>query len=1222
MNSQPDGQKAHAQGGVPKRKSVLGRIFRLFFLCVLVCVLLAAMVFAALQMTPVRRMALDALAGRLTAGTGWRLETGKTGGVWPFDIRLDDVRLSDSQGIWFSAAEARVRLVPWPGEGNMAAVTGVLSKARMIRTPSSAAPSEPKHPLAFLDRLKSLPIRAAARIAVDELSLEEPVLGRSVRLTLHAVGASTPNEVTLGLEARRLDDPSTRLALAAGFAPGQRVLRLDANLKEAAGGLVFGFAGAGPLSNWRGRLTAAQTADTLLTADITADLDPAHPLSTDVDLALPHAAQTLASFSGAPKWEKLAAALDGQVTLKASARLDTQRVLTISHATLAAKPFTLNASGTYALAAREADIESELVIGDLSLLSAAAGRSLAGDLSLTSHIQGPVTAPSVVAQLTGSRVAVDATRFDAVEAKITGTRQADGASQGTFSAGVTRAKASLNANARFAVAADRIALSGLSVAGPGVGASGNLDVGRAPVTATGRLTAEADLARLGAFLQRPMAGTARLDVNLSAAGPRQDAALSLSASGVRGFGVAVDRAEAKGQATDVTRAPAGSLNASVNGAKAGASSLDALQLRATGNGKEAAFTLTGKGKLREPFTADASVVFTATSGGGGRIRLDRLQGTLADVKIALTRAATLVFGQGALALTGFAMTAGGGKITAQGEMKPGRVALSANLADMPLELLEKLRVAQGLSGTAAATLNISGEPGNPKVDAALTLSKVRQSGLAGKPVAPVQVEAKAQYSQNKASVRSTVTAGEGVSLEARAAVPARLSLMPFTAAVPANGALDAHLAGSADLARLAAFSGQDGLRMKGTLTADLSAAGRLDAPELSGRAAMENAEVEYAATGTLLKNISLSADAQGRTITIQKFSASDGQTGTLSAHGKAGLPLGGPFALDMQIILDKAALMRSDMVNAVLSGTVAVSGSPSGIAATGKLETGPVQVNIPQRIPPNVTPVAFTMVNDPDNPPTGLKQTPSASLPVSLDIGIDFPGHIFVRGYGLDSVWDGQLHISGQAASPAVTGEINAVRGRLDFFGKPLTLEKGVVSFTGGPPTNPRLDVDARYRGADITAGILVTGDVKHLNISLVSEPMLPQDEILSHMLFGKGASSLTLPQALQLAQAAAALSGKGDAVDIMGKTRKLAGLDYLGLGSGNGNGKKPDTGQMAITAGKYISDKVYVETSQGFGGQGPSVSVQVDVFPHVTVESTTGVDAKTGASVNWKLDY
>jgi len=1305
MNNPSGKGQAQGQGNKTKR-SIFRRPFRLLCLLVAVLILLVAALFAALQTGPVRRMVVNRLAGALSTHTGWRLETGKTGGVWPFDMRLGDVKLSDAQGVWLSADDLKVKLPLWPGAGDTAAVDVGLSRARVARLPvmpppsaQQPPPSPPGHPLAFMEHLKPLPVNVTARIGVDGLTLEKPVLGRELALSLQAAGASRSDKMTLDARMERLDGPSTRIDLALGISPheggptpGQapakgktepkpgwaspaRALRLDLALEEAPGGLVselarlgppFGndallsvkLAGAGPLNDWHANLSAAQSTDALLAGTIAADIDPADPLSADVDLAMPHLAKALAPFgvdldaSGhaharftgdipkedfslvldstvegltpgqTPKWQNVAAALEGGgVTLNAAARLDPARVLTISHAALAAKPFTLDASGTYALATHEADLTSALAVKDLSLLSPLLGKPLAGELALASRMQGPVTAPSVSATLNGSRVAFETTRFDTVKTTVNVARKPDGSLQGDIAASAAREQASLNVNTRFAVAGDTLSLTELAVSGPGVQSSGNIDASLKAATATGRLAAQADLVRLGTFLQRPLSGAARLNLDMTADGPRQDAAITLTASEVKGFGLAVNKMDVSGKASDVTRAPAGTLTASVTGAKIGTNAVDALELKALGNGKETSLTLTGKGRLAAPFTADGAAVFTQTP-EGGRVRLNRLQGAFSGVKIALTRTASVLFNKDSFSLADFALSVGTGKITASGDIKPGAAALSADLADFPLDILDALHVAQGISGMAQGKLRVSGEPKNPKLDATLTLSKVHEKSLADRKVPPAQLDFSAQYGANKVNVRTTIAAGEGVSLEARADVPARLSLMPFAFALPANAPLEAHLAGSADMAKLAVFSGQEDLRMKGTLTADLSARGRLDAPDFSGRIGIENGEMEYAATGTLFKNIKLDVDAQGKTVDLREFSASDAQSGTVFAQGRINLPFGAPFALDARITLDKAALVRMDAVDARLSGTVAVSGGPAGIMAKGNLSTGPVQLNIPQRVPPDAAPVPFTLINTPGRPPSAPKEAPGAPvLPVTLDLGIDFPGHIFVRGYGLDSVWDGQLHVSGSAAAPNVTGEITAVRGRLDFFSKPLTLAKGVISFTGGWPINPRLDIDTQYQGQDITAHILVTGDPRRLRVSLTSEPMLAQDEILSHILFGKGASSLSVPQALQLAQAAAALTGQGDAIDIMGKTRKLAGLDYLGVGSDQRK-KGPDTGQMAITAGKYISDKVYVETSQGFGGKGPSVSVQVDVFPHVTIDSTMGVDAKTGAGVSWKLDY
>nr|WP_243359659.1 translocation/assembly module TamB domain-containing protein [Fundidesulfovibrio terrae] len=402
---------------------------------------------------------------------------------------------------------------------------------------------------------------------------------------------------------------------------------------------------------------------------------------------------------------------------------------------------------------------------------------------------------------------------------------------------------------------------------------------------------------------------------------------------------------------------------------------------------------------------------------------------------------------------------------------------------------------------------------------------------------------------------------------------------------------------------------------------DLTARGRLKAPDVSGSAGIEGGAVEYAASGTVLRGITLRAEAVGSAITIREFSAQDATGGRISAQGQASLAPDGGFSLSMDASLDKATLVNTDVATAALSGRLAVTGDSSGVLVKGTLSTGQVQVNIPHRIPPDATPVPVEEVHA----PKGMAYAPPAEasgatppLPVRLDLDIDFPGRIFVRGYGLDSVWDGKLHVGGLASSPTVAGDLNVVRGLIEFFGKQFTLVRGTVTFTGGPPATPRLDIDAQYQGSDITADILVGGDAAHPKVSFSSVPALPQDEILAQVLFGKNVSGLSAPQALQLAQAALALTGKGDALDLMGKTRKLVGLDYLGLGSAKGS----DAGQMSITAGKYISDKVYVETSQGLGDQGPRVSVQVDVFPNVTVESTTGADSKTGVGLNWKMDY
>jgi translocation and assembly module TamB len=85
-----------------------------------------------------------------------------------------------------------------------------------------------------------------------------------------------------------------------------------------------------------------------------------------------------------------------------------------------------------------------------------------------------------------------------------------------------------------------------------------------------------------------------------------------------------------------------------------------------------------------------------------------------------------------------------------------------------------------------------------------------------------------------------------------------------------------------------------------------------------------------------------------------------------------------------------------------------------------------------------------------------------------------------------------------------VTGKIETRRGQLDISGKKFDIERGSVTFTGGPPDNPIISAVARY---DSPAGFTVyaeyTGTATQGKLGLRSEPPLSQDEILTLLMFG-----------------------------------------------------------------------------------------------------------------------
>ena len=73
----------------------------------------------------------------------------------------------------------------------------------------------------------------------------------------------------------------------------------------------------------------------------------------------------------------------------------------------------------------------------------------------------------------------------------------------------------------------------------------------------------------------------------------------------------------------------------------------------------------------------------------------------------------------------------------------------------------------------------------------------------------------------------------------------------------------------------------------------------------------------------------------------------------------------------------------------------------------------------------------------------------------------------------------------------------------ISFAGKRFEITRGQVRFRGGALTDPDIDIPATTTVNGVTAIINVTGTGQRPQIAFTSTPALPQDEVLSRLLFG-----------------------------------------------------------------------------------------------------------------------
>jgi translocation and assembly module TamB len=209
------------------------------------------------------------------------------------------------------------------------------------------------------------------------------------------------------------------------------------------------------------------------------------------------------------------------------------------------------------------------------------------------------------------------------------------------------------------------------------------------------------------------------------------------------------------------------------------------------------------------------------------------------------------------------------------------------------------------------------------------------------------------------------------------------------------------------------------------------------------------------------------------------------------------------------------------------------------------------------------------------------------------------------------------LNVGGYADAPRFTGRAELVRGDYDFAGRNFKLDRGTIRFRGESPPDPQLDIHAEAQVQGLDASVRVTGTGLKPEITFASTPPLPQDELLSRILFGTSITNLSAPEALQLASAVAALQSGSGNLDPINALRRAIGLDRLRIVPAD-----VATGQKtAVAAGKYITRKLFVEVVTD--GQGYSATrAEYQITRWLSILSTVSTVGRSNASVRVSKDY
>jgi len=527
---------------------------------------------------------------------------------------------------------------------------------------------------------------------------------------------------------------------------------------------------------------------------------------------------------------------------------------------------------------------------------------------------------------------------------------------------------------------------------------------------------------------------------------------------------------------------------------------------------------------------------------------------------------------------------------------------------MPLEVLDIFWPNLDLSGSASGRVDYAWKSNR----SGLLDLKIRGLSHAGLVLAskPVDIGIAAIVNDNQAALRA-VAASDGAVVGRAQARFAPLGRGPLVAELM-NAPLFAQLryAGPADT--LWRLTGSEVIDMSGPLAVGADIGGRLADPVIRGSLKTQKARLESAVTGMVIDNIDADAHFAGPQLIFSKISG--GTTGGGSINGNGSVTFsGGNALLNLSFNANQALLLNRDDVAARVTGPLTLRSDANGgtIAGTLKLNKSRFQLGRASA----AAAVPSLNVRETGLPDEDVIQ-PAAVHRWKLDLKIA-GNNLAVTGLGITSTWTTNLEVGGFADAPQFTGRADLVQGNYNFAGRIFRLDRGVIRFAGETPVNPRLDIHAEAAVQGIDATVLVQGTGLKPEITFASSPPLPQDELLSRILFGTSITNLSAPEALQLASAVAALQSGSGSLDPINALRKAVGLDRLRIVPAD-----VATGQKtAIAAGKYIRRKLFVEVvTDGAGYSATNIEYQMTRW--LSILSTVSTIGRASASVRVSKDY
>ena len=403
----------------------------------------------------------------------------------------------------------------------------------------------------------------------------------------------------------------------------------------------------------------------------------------------------------------------------------------------------------------------------------------------------------------------------------------------------------------------------------------------------------------------------------------------------------------------------------------------------------------------------------------------------------------------------------------------------------------------------------------------------------------------------------------------------------------------------------------------GTLHVDLNLDGLVAAPAITGQAVLKDGAAELPRLGVHLQDIALELRSDGDEA-LQFTGSMRSGAGSVIMAGRALLDAARGWPIEATLRGERFQAVNTSEANILVSPDLKLRTQGTHAFVEGTVHIPEATLDRPDRrktvqVSPDVVIIDGTGLGEAAGPAPS-RWTIGSRIRITLGDKVSFTGS------GVTGRVGGELTVTEEPGkAPTGTGELRLMDGKYEAYGQELEIERARLIFAASPIDNPALDVLATRKAPamaetedGVVAGIQVRGRVKNPEITLVSQPPMPESDILAYLLLGQPLNQASVTEGKILTDAAGSLGLKGGAL-LAKRIGATFGIEDVYVEQG----ATPE--EASVVLGTYLSPRLYVGYGVGLAESVNSLRIRYQLSRRWILQTRTGV--QSGADLLYSIE-